>query len=463
MSYGDADALARTDRVAHSSVEAGRQRIAKHLALRLAVPVVMLGVFLTFGILYAIHSAVAFDALRWWGVHPPVTEPFLDLRYIFAGVECWSKGIDVYLSNPCDPLGRPHGYSPLWLRFTFLSSQHWTIVAGVVVDLLFILSLAMFPPPQSHGELAVLLAAALSPPVIFALQRTNVDVLIFLMLVTAAGLWIGRPSRRMLGYGLVTFAGLLKFYPLIILALAIRERIKTFVVVAAVCATLLIGFAAYFHAELGEMARNIPTGGYFIGDMFGAKNFPDGIMATHRGAMGNWFGVVIWVMLLTLTVAVTVATFRPLARHKEIVRLAPFESALLLFGAAVICGCFFTGQSVGYRGIFLLFTVPGLLALHRQSGTRSVRRLAAQATVLLLFVLWQSVLTWNTNVLDALRPWLGTPLASAAWTALWAARELAWWLLTGILAAIILCFVVESSTVVALWRRRARHSRVEPS
>lgn len=462
MSYGDADALPRTDR-AQRGFDSGRQRVTKNLALRLAVPVVMLGVFLTLGILYALHSVIAFDALRWWGVHPPVTEPFLDLRYIFAGVECWSKGIDVYISNPCDPLGRPHGYSPLWLRFTLLPSQNWTIVAGFVVDLLFVLSLAAFPPPQNRGELAVLLAAALSPPVVFALQRTNVDVLIFLMLLAAAALWIGRTSRRMLGYGLVTFAGLLKFYPLIILALAVREKIKTCVAVFGIAGILLIGFVIHFHTELVEMARNIPTGGYFIGDMFGAKNFPDGIMATHLGTMGNWFGVVIWGALLMLTSGVAVATFRPLARQKEIVRLAPFESALLLFGAAVICGCFFTGQSVGYRGIFLLLTVPGLLALHRRSSTRSVRRLAAQATMLVLFVLWQGVLTWNANVLDALRPWIGTTLASAVWTALWSARELAWWLLAGILSAIVLCFIVDSSAVVGLWRRGARHSRVERS
>lgn len=460
MSYGEA--LSRTERARHG-FEASREQVAKNLALRFAIPVVLLGVFMTLGVLFALHSVIAFDALRWWGVHPPVTEPFLDLRYIFAGVECWSKGIDVYIANPCDPLGRPHGYSPLWLRFMFLPSQSWTIVAGTAVDLLFIFSLAAFPPPQNRGELAVMLAAALSPPVVFALQRTNVDVLIFLMLLAAAGLWIGRTSRRLLGYGLVTFAGLLKFYPLIILAFAVRERTKTFAAIATICAILLAGFAAYFRAELVEMARNIPTGGYFIGDMFGAKNFPDGIMAARLGAMGDWFGMVVWGLLFTLAATVAAATFRSLVRQKEIARLAPFESALLLFGAAVICGCFFTGQSVGYRGVFLLFTVPGLLALRRGSAAPSARRMATQATVLVLFVLWQSVLTWNANALDALRPWMGVPFTSAAWTALWSARELAWWLLAGILSAIILCFIVESPAIAGLRRLRVRHSHIEPS
>lgn len=459
MSCGDADTLPQADQT-RRQFDISRGRFLTGLALRFAVPAVALGVFLVLGVLYALHSAIAFDALRWWGVHPPVREPFLDLRYIFAGVECWAKGVNVYISNPCDPLGRPHGYSPLWLRFVFLPSQNWTAIVGLVVDLLFVLSLGAFPSPQSRNELAVMLAAALSPPVVFALQRANVDVLIFLMLLAAVYLSIGRMSQRILGYGLVTFAGFLKFYPLIALALAVREKLKTCIAILGITGILLIGFTIYFHTELVEMARNIPTGGYFIGDMFGAKNFPDGITAAHFGTSDGWFGVAAWSVLLALTLAIAVATFLLLARRHDIVRLAPLESALLLSGATVICGCFFAGQSVGYRGIFLLFPVPGLLALHRRSSDRAVRRLAAQAITLTLFVLWQGTLTWNVNVLDAARGWLGAPVAWALWMALWSARELAWWLLAGILSGIILCFVVGSPATDRLRRALERRSSI---
>ncbi len=461
MSCDDADTLPQTGQ-ARRQFDTSRARIPSGLALRFALPAVALGVFLMLGVLYALHSAIAFDVLRWWGVPPPVKEPFLDLRYIFAGVECWAKGVNVYIADPCDPLGRPHGYSPLWLRFVFLPSQSWTAVAGLIVDLLFVISFTAFPPPRNRGELAVMLAAVLSPPVVFALQRANVDVIIFLILLAAAGLWIGRPPRRMLGYAAVTFVGLLKFYPLIVLALAVREKIKRCAAIFAVAGILLIGFAVYFRTELAEMARNIPTGGYFIGDMFGARNFPDGIAVATLRTSGGWFGIAIWSALFALSLALMVATFMVLAKRQAIAQLAPLESALLLFGAVVVCGCFFAGQSVGYRGIFLLFPLPGLLALHRRSGERGVRRLAVQASALVLFILWQGTLTWNTNALDAVRAWLGPPIASALWTALWSARELAWWLLAGILSGIALCFAVESRTAAELRRLLRRRSRPEP-
>lgn len=452
MPYGVTDAPLPSGRARCPDRERRRQN-RNRVALRIALPAVALGVFVALGALYWFNSPIAFDALRWWGVPPPVKEPFLDLRYIFAGVECWEKGVNVYLFNPCDPLGRPHGYSPLWLRFAFLPSQSWTPVAGIVIDLLFALSLAAFPPPQSRGELAVSLAAVFAPPIAFAVQRANVDVIIFLMLVAAARLWARRSPQRILGYGIVTFAGLLKFYPLIVLSLALRERFKICAGICSAVGVILLGFAVHFHVEFAAMARNIPTGSYFIGDMFGAKNLADGVLTGRFGTGAAWLEIVVWIVLLGFAATIAVATLSLLARHRDMAQLAPIESALLLFGAAVIAGCFFAGQSVGYRGIFLVFTVPGLLALRRQAAEPGVRRLATQATALVLFVLWQGVLTWNGAFLGVLQQWAGVTVGSRVWLIFWAARELAWWVLAGILSGLVLCFVVESPAVA--WMRHA--------
>lgn len=442
MSCGGAELLRPTDR-------AGQRVVARRgprRALRVALPAVALIVLTVIGVLCAFRSPIAFDMLRLWGVHPPVDHPFLDLRYIFAGIECWDKGVNVYLSNPCDPLGRPHGYSPLWLRLAFLPSQNWTPLVGILIDALFALSLAAFPPPQDRRELALMLAAVLSPPVAFALQRSNVDVIMFLALLLAAWLWVRQLRWRLLAYSVITFAGLLKFYPLIVLGLAARERIRVFAAICALCGVILLGFVSYFHVELIEMARNIPTGGYFIGDMFGAKNLPNGILVGRFGNAGPWLGIVLWGGLLAMVAKRAVTTASHLLPQRAIAELDPMASALLLFGAAVICGCFFAGQSVGYRGIFLLFTLPGILGLRRRSVTKPIRRLATAACALVLFLLWQGVLTWNGQFSEVLQQWLGATIGTDFWMVLWAARELAWWLLTGTLTGIILCFVADSPT-----------------
>src|SRR5689334_13715635 len=40
----------------------------------------------------------------------PMLPTFADLRTITNGTECWLQGIDVYVSDPCDPWARSTNY-----------------------------------------------------------------------------------------------------------------------------------------------------------------------------------------------------------------------------------------------------------------------------------------------------------------------------------------------------------------
>ncbi|HUZ32958.1 MAG TPA: hypothetical protein VMV19_12770 [Xanthobacteraceae bacterium] len=426
------------------------------LVLWLMLWLVPLVVFFAAVTLFATHSTAIYHILNLWAVARPVDYPFLDLRYIFAGADCWSKGVNVYLSNPCDPLGRAHAYSPLWLRFGFL--RDWTPTAGLIVDGVFILALMALPAPRKACELAVLLLAILSPPVVFVLQRANVDIIIFLMLLGAAALWTHVLRYRMVGYAIILAAGLLKFYPLIVLTTAVRERTRTCAAVCIAAGGVLLGFAVYFHAELRAMAVNIPTGSYLVGDMFGAINLPDGLALVFGLPEPGWVRILAAAMLaaLCMTGILTLSHWIPLRR--AVAELAPFDAALLLFGAALFVGCFFAGQSVGYRGVHLLLVIPGLLALWRQATDRRVRRFARATTFLVLFLMWQGVLTWNNSFLDALQSWIGSPAGSSLWAGLWLIRELGWWALAAALGGIFMGFVREAQAMSWLFAGRRLRS-----
>src|ERR1700761_7754635 len=54
-----------------------------------------------------------------WGVDPH-NSPFLDTDTILSAVRCRQAGVDVYATNPCDPLGRVYDYSPLWLVIAYV-------------------------------------------------------------------------------------------------------------------------------------------------------------------------------------------------------------------------------------------------------------------------------------------------------------------------------------------------------
>lgn len=117
---------------------------------RLAIPALALPLFAVLAGLWRWGPhALYFDVLTLFGFEP-FRFPFLDIHAVLAAAQCRRLGIDVYLSNPCDALGRVHAYSPLWLSIVpdFLDTTS-TNAVGLGLDLTVILSLAAPPPAAS--------------------------------------------------------------------------------------------------------------------------------------------------------------------------------------------------------------------------------------------------------------------------------------------------------------------------
>ena len=209
-------------------------------------------------------------------IRPAISQPFIDLEYLFTTAQCWQRGIDVYVVNPCDSLGRLEGYSPLWLRAPFLFAERaWSIWYGVILAGLFYLSLAALPPGRRWWDQLVIGAAAFSSVTIYGVERGNIDLIIFMMALIAGILASRTAPVRLAGYGVLLAAGLLKFYPLAGLVLAVRETLQRFLIVAAASIVIVAVFILEFHEELVKTLRNIPTSSYF-GDNVAARQLPGG-------------------------------------------------------------------------------------------------------------------------------------------------------------------------------------------
>jgi hypothetical protein len=416
------------------------QRRELHVSLcRFGPAASMLSVFLTMSWLYWQGRTEMYDGiLRSWGIVPFQT-PFLDISSPLAAWDCARQGWDVMLDNPCDPLHLAYNYSPFWLTASGVPlGVRDTTAVGWVLDILFIASLSLLPPPRHFVELLLVLAASLSTMVVFALERANADMIMFL-LALAAGLLAGRgPKGRMIGYGFVLLSALLKYYPVMFFITLFRERFAVFAAVALVVAASAAAFWAVYHAEIVRGWANIPTGRYDT-DLFAAKNLPalTGMMvesaaAPLHGAAAA--GRVVTVGLYAGLVGAALAISRRLLRLPELpaatAELSGLERVLMVIGSAVIVGCFFAGQSIGYRGIFLLLVMPGLLALSR-SEARSLRALCLATAMVIVFLMWGECLR------RALDGGFG----------FWLLRELGWWWSVSILLALVLDFLRESSVL----------------
>jgi hypothetical protein len=388
------------------------------------------------GLLYAGGYREQYYALaEAWGAAPFRT-PFLDMQGVTSPVECHRLGYDVYVQNPCDVFHRPHNYSPLWLWLAVLPiTTAWDNALGLALVGLFLVALTFLPPGRDWRLITL---ATISSTTMFAIERANIDLLMFVM-----GMLVVR--LRFTGYAVALLAGMLKFYPIVLLVVVVRGRVAVCFAVGAVALGVVALWFALDGTEILRAIANIGSNSPFDDNVFGAHNLPFGIAGLiglpRAGAMA------LEVLLLVVMVGFAIA----LAREVRIDGLTDAEAAHLLVGAALLVSCFVIAQNVSYRAIYFLFVLPALVVSWRG---------AAWVAVLLM---WNSGLRLTINrVVERFGG--STAPDGVLHLAIWLLRELAWWAVITLLAALLLRLVWESQAVREAatwggrherWRRRA--------
>ena len=456
---------------------------------RLAIPACGLALIGLLAILYVNYPYI-YHKLMTAFVALPFSRPFIDWEFIPSAVTCWVQGIDVYVNNTCyaavPDMGHP--YSPLWLRLTFIQfADGLTNFFGLLFAVLFFLSLAILPPPRNAKfDFAIRLFSAISSATGFALERANVDIVMFLMIMLGVLACRSRLPVRLVGYAVIAVAGLLKFYPMVALILAIRERPAIFITIGVAAISALGGLMLAYHEEFVEMGHNL----YFITELhfsnlaFGARDLLDGLgvivsevsikLLHHDPTSAVANGRLVHDSLLFLLIVLTLAAATWFGHRCRLLsalgQLDAREADFLLVGAALISGCFFIIENVLYRGIFLLLALPGLLTLANRFASR-LARLAFQGTcVAIVFVLWfpivEACVHFAANV-------LGKPISRIYQLpgsldrldgliplAMWFCDQVVWWWIILVLVAVLGAFMLNSELWAALCRVPGRVVRV---
>jgi hypothetical protein len=380
------------------------------------------GLFAVLAVLWLVGAHQPYMAFfRLLGVEP-FRFPFLDAHAVLAAIECHRLGIDVYAWNPCDALGRFHVYSPLWLHLSILPvTTAWTNPVGLVLDVCFLAGLVALPPAQRPITTVVMSAAVVSPAVIFALERANNDLLMFLLAMLAGCLALRSGWPRLLGYAAIVVAAALKFYPVTLLILAWREPWPRCLMILALSLTALLVCLLPETASLLRVLPLVPTGD------IGAVTLPQGLIA--KMDWPAWAGWVIYAVLLF--VAAPMAFRLSYAMQSGLAGIPEAERVFLTVGAALMVGCFFAGQSIGYRAIHLLFVLPAL-----QLAAEANPRIGRLAVASVLWAMWG----------DALR----TDPGGVA-DALWLVDQCVWWIVITILSGCLLALLRLSLAWTSLW------------
>ena len=376
-----------------------------------------------------------------WGIEP-FAYPFVDTDTVLSAVRCLRVGVDVYVANPCDPLARVYDYSPAWMALAALPIGHGALVPiGLGLDLAFLAALLLLPAARTRRGAWLVAAGVVSSATLFAVERGNNDLVLFVLAAGAATLVTRSRRWRLVGYALALLAGLLKYYPLTMMALAARERPARFVAVALASIAVAALFAWGCWSDLSRALRLIPTGSPF-GNMFGAVTVAQGLAERHLIPAA---AVTPTRLAMTVAAAIAAAWWSSRPGLRRAVRdLDAREHAFLLAGALLVLGCFLAAQNIGYRAVHLLLVLPPLIAL-RAGGAGRAGPAAAVA------LMWGEA--WRRGLLT-LGYAVGGGMEPRLFWATWLAREALWWWLATLLAAAAIVLLLQSPLVVVAGRRR---------
>jgi hypothetical protein len=342
------------------------------------------GRFVALGALGCYFAALAVvGAKAFWrrlGV-PHLSPSFLDMHTITAGWECTRKGLSIVPVDPCDPLNRPMNYPRLWMAPAFLGiGQGATVALGVVAVLFFLASVLAVAGRLNPLEGLVYAAALVSPAVMLGIERGNVDLVVFTLLVLALLLFRRSPAGRAVGHGLLLLAAMLKLFPAFAWGPIVRQR-RSFAIVGAAGVTLVfviyVGVTLDDIREIRRVSPQSDTFSYGVGPLADIDRF----------ATTSKLAFEVGAAVVAIAAAVLLAWISGRLGSPEEVHSAD----AFCVGSGVYCGSYLFFYNFDYRLIFLLLTLPQLLRSVRVRGARLPFPLLGIALVLVCLWLGTSL------------------------------------------------------------------------
>jgi hypothetical protein len=330
---------------------------------------------------------------------------FFDTRNLTAALECRRLGFDPLVESPCDPWGRPLNYPRVWLALRFLGlDQSDTVALALVFIALFLVAVYLLMGRLTLGGGVLLAVAVCSPSVMFAVERANLDIVVFTLMVVAVLAWrAGRLSRAL--SPIVVFVGATaKIYPVFGLPAYLFLRRRAAALVAISCAAAFVVYAVITLGDIQAIARVAPQGQHHS---YGARILP--IAIYHLVVPDRWQGGLLTKQLLVIVPVVAVGTIIWLLGRRRLPlpdERADSATRLAFFlGSLIFLGTFAVGNNFDYRLVFTLLTLPQLFDWATEEQGEPRGRLAAITILALLALLWIGALSEPLRLGDEVVTW----------------------------------------------------------
>ena len=308
--------------------------------------------------------------------------PFVDLGVVVDGSAAYRQQGAAWTEGTVAGYG--YNYPHIWLYSNYLGLNERTLdYFGVALGLAFYAAALVMLGPLTWAEGGLATLCLLSPPVLLAVERGNIDLVVFVLLTIAVCFHRTKPVTALL----CVVAGVLKVFPAFgLLALVGRPWKKAALWVGSACGLLLVYFLTRL-PELHEIANATPhksrlsygACAVFIGlfSLAGPTDLHPTVLTATTYLKGY--------LLLGAVVALAVG-FRPRGILGRTDADATREEFAFKLGAGLFLGTYLLGTNYDYRLCILLFCLP-LLFHARRAATGALTKWAGTAVIILLIYL----------------------------------------------------------------------------
>ena len=291
---------------------------------------------------------------------------FADWSVIINANLCFEKGLDVYSNNPCDQWGRKHVYGNILLNIPFIQSfkNFYFFIFPILFNLLFLYVTINFFKFNNYIEYFMIFPFMLSPSIILSIERANIDIIIFLIVV-----FISFKKKLLFNYIPLLFVTLSKFYPISLATIFLFEKKFSKIILNFIVFFILI--ISLLYLQYDDLVKIFNNSKQFIGG--GIYNFSFNGLALYITSLNiiidnknlNWIKYLCIFVFLIIPILITLRfQIRFIFKNyiiKDKLTENIYENRLYLLSSVVILSCYFLFSNYIYREIFFLGLIPWIL------------------------------------------------------------------------------------------------------
>lgn len=338
----------------------------------------------------AVTSYVFFDnnfLIRQW--HFPLdNQGFWDARQMAMAAESYAQGYDPLFENPNNTAGHKLNYPRIWHSlFAFEFDQSHTNLIGSITVIIFFLGIGIFWFSRKFDNITslILTVATLSPAVMLGVERANIELVVFSILSLA--LAINYYSSISALYFFI-FASILKIYPVFGFVYLFKEKERRFWILFLSASGIFIIYILLTLNDIMQVIHTTPQ--KIVGGSFGINNWWMGLRHPRfvnfpiSDNVALFLKVFSYVSALLILILTLFSSMR--RKYNRILSDALYIDAFRV-GAAIYISCFLLKNTHDYGLIFLLFTIPQLVAWLRDRG-KDISTISMFTLAAMIFSLW---------------------------------------------------------------------------